>query len=394
MKRRSLFVFPLLAFPAWLFGQSPDPGPGGTTTRPPAKTARGRRASDEDDAPSTPKRSRKLDEDTEPSGVDDGPSTPSAEAIPANFPNQVGFDWKTFPIEEYTSLDPNPPVPLQTAIIDWIIRRTTPAPWHGDKPAALYATKTQLRAYNSPKILKQVAEVVKQFNQAYANILSVRVRFIAAADSRWRYAVHQRLTPVGTGPQGQQIWYTSVADAEMVITQMQVWQGFKLIGDRSCQGINGQTLKFSKLDDKSYMGGIQREGAVGLGFQPKVEKLEEGVVLRLSPLLSFEGDSLDVAVELSTNLVRKLHPVKVLAPREVGPNEISLDVPEVSETRLNQTVKGWPLGQTLIISAGIQPGLGIDRGGLFNMKIPGTVPTGTELLVIVNIDIVKEKKAR
>ena len=122
-----------------------------------------------------------------------------------------------------------------------------------------------------------------------------------------------------------------------------------------------------------------------------MEKLEEGVVLRFSPLLSYEGDTLDAAIELSTNLVRRLHSVKVLAPREVGPGELSLDVPEVSETRLNQPVKNWPLGDALIISAGIQPGILMDKGGLFNLKIPGTVPSGTELLVVINAEIARSK---
>jgi hypothetical protein len=60
-------------------------------------------------------------------------------------------------------------------------------------------------------------------------------------------------------------------------------------------------------------------------------------------------------------------------------------VPEVSETRLNQTVKDWPLGQTLVISAGIQPGILMSKGGLFNMRIPGTVPGGTEVLVFLDV---------
>ena len=235
--------------------------------------------------------------------------------------------------------------------------------------------------------------MVERFTEAQANILSIRVRFIAAADSRWRYAVHSRLTPIGSGPQGQQIWHANVADAEMVIQQMQVWQGFKLLGNTSVDVLNGQTLKFDQTQARGFNGGVQRESAVGLGFQPKVENLMEGVVLKFSPLLTYEGDAVEAAVELSTNLVRKLHPVKVLAPREVGPGELTLDVPEVSETRLNQPIKNWPLGQTLIISAGVQPGILMDKGGLFNMKIPGTVPTGTELLVVINAEIANKKGA-
>ena len=384
LKRRSLMLLPLLAFPARLFGQD--------SPRRSSATAKNRKASDDADASTPARRSRDLSEDTGPGTADSGPESTVPESIPANFPNQPGFQWQNFKIGDYTSLDPNAASP-QTAIIDWIFRRTTPAPWHGDKIAVLCASRTQLRAYNSPKILKYVAETVERFIDAQANFLSVRVRFIAAADSRWRYAVHQRLTPVGNGPQGQQIWHTSVADAQMVISQMQVWQGFKLIGDRSANVLNGQTVKFSTTEERAFTGGVQRESAVGLGFQPKIEKLEEGIVLKFSPLLTYEGDTLEAAIELSSNLIRKLHPVKVLAPREVGPGEINLDVPEVSETRLNQPVKNWPLGQTLIISAGIQPGILMDKGGLFNLKIPGTVPTSTELLVVIDVEVA-DKKAR
>ncbi len=380
MKRRSLFVLPLLAFPARLFGQDPTP------RRAPAKTARNRKSSDDDEV-TTPAKKARTKSDDDPDG---GPDSSATEPTPANFPNQAGYQWKNIPIGDYTALDPNGASP-QTAIIDWIFRRTTPAPWHGDKIAVLCASRTQLRAYNSAKYIKYVEDTVARFTDADANVLSVRVRFIAAADSRWRYTVHQRLTPVLSGEQGQQCWFCNVADAEMVINQMQLWQGFKLLGNTSVEVLNGQTVKFEQTESRPFTGGVQRESAVGLGYQAKVEKLMEGVVLKFSPLLTWEGDSLEAAIELSTNLVRKLHPIKVLAPREVGSGELTLDVPEASETRLNKPIKNWPLGQVLIISAGIQPGILMDKGGFLNMKIPGTVPTGTELLVVINVETVKEK---
>ena len=385
MKRRSLFVLPLLAFPARLFGQD-------SPRRAPAKTAKNRKTSEDDDVPTKTKKSRGKSDDAD--APDGGPDSTVPDATPANFPNQAGSKWLNLPIGDYTALDPNGSSP-QTAIIEWIFRRTGTGPWHGDKIAVLSASRTQLRAYNSPKWLKYVEDTVDRFTSStVGDVLSVRVRFIAAADSRWRYAVHQRLTPAQSGSQGQQCWYTSVADAEMVISQMQVWQGFKLLGNTSVPVLNGQTVKFEQVEDRPFTAGVQRESAVGLGFQPKAEKLKEGVVLKFSPLLTFEGDTLDAAIELSTNLVRKLHPVKVLAPREVGPGELTLDVPEASETRLNQTIKDWKLGEVLIISAGIQPGILMDKGGFLNMKIPGTVPTGTELLVVINVETVKDKERR
>jgi hypothetical protein len=380
MKRRSLLMLSLLAIPGRLFAQD-------TARR--SRSSTSRQVSVEENEPPTTKARRPRQ--VEDAGVRDTGTEPDhSDAVPANFPEQAGFVWKTFPIAEYSALDPNQSSP-QTAIIDWIFRRTDPAPWHGDKIAVLCASRTQIRAYNSPKVIEQVAEVVERFTDAYADILSIRVRFVAATDSRWRYAVHQRLTPIGSGPQGQQIWQTSVADAEMVMSQMQVWQGFRLLEDHKYEMVNGLTLKVSHTEPRPFTAGVQRENAVGLGFQPKTEKLEEGIVLRFSPLLSYEGDGYDAAIELSTNVVRKLHATKVLAAREVGPGELSIDVPEVSETRLNKPIKNLPLGQTLVISAGIQPGVLQEKGGLFNMRIPGTVPTGTEILVIINVELANRK---
>jgi hypothetical protein len=33
----------------------------------------------------------------------------------------------------------------------------------------------------------------------------------------------------------------------------------------------------------------------------------------------------------------------------------------------------------------------IDKGGLFNLRIPGTVPTATELLTVINVEAVKRR---
>ena len=385
MKRRSLLILSMLGWSARALGQD--------APRRPKTTPRSRVVSDEgpDEAPKKrPSKTKAAKPETSPE--DDGPNSTSTsgEQLPAEIPNEPDFKYKTFDISAYTALSPTSASP-QTAILDWIFRRTETGPWHGDKVAILCASRTKLQAYNSKKVLDQVAETVKQFVDADADVLTVRVRFLAAADSRWRYTAYSKLTPVGTGPQGQQIWQTSESNVESVIALMQVWQGFKSLEDKKFEVLNGQTLRVESFLKKSYPGSVQREGAVGVGYQPKVESLTEGIVLRFSPLLSWEGDTLDAAIDLSTNLIRRFHQVKVLGPREIGTGEVILDVPEVSETRLNQSVKTWQLGQALIISAGIQPGLLLDKEGLFKMRIPGTVPTGTEALIVINVSISSAK---
>lgn len=310
-----------------------------------------------------------------------------------DFTQEPGFQWKNYDIAAYSkvvirsaSKRSSPPIP-QKALIDWIFRRTNSDVWHGEKRAVLCGGKTRLRVYNSPEVIKQVDEVVERFTNAVEDVLSIRVQFVAAVDTRWRYTVYSHLTPVGSGPQGQQIWTMKPADAALVLSNMSVQQGFRKIFDRSLNMINGQTLKISSSEKRGYAGGMQREGAAGLGFQPKAEELQEGITLRLSPLLTFDGDAVDAAIDLTVNTVRSFHRTKVLAPREVGSPEIAIDVPEVYMSHLDQTVKNWPLGQTIVISAGIHPGILEKKGGLFGLAIPGTYPTGTEVLIFLDAEL-------
>jgi hypothetical protein len=373
-RRKALFATMLLGglLPRRLLAQTPG------------STARSRKASTDTATTARPARRASAGDDPAEQPVDDSAAAADSPP-PADFPSESGQQWRTFDISKYTSLEHNQNNP-QTAIIEWIFRRTESAPWHADKVAVLCASRAQVRAYHTPTILRQVAEMVERFTDSTADVLSVRVRFVAAADTRWRYAVNTRLNLLGSGPQGQQIWTLKLEDAASVLTQMQVYQGFKLVADRRFEMINGQTIFMQSSVSRNYVAGLQRDSAAGQGFQPAVKPLEEGVVLRLSPLLSFEGDTLDAAIEFRANTIRALHRTTVLAPREVGPSETTIDVPEVSETRLNQTVRGWPLGQTLLISAGIHPGILQSKTGFMNLRIPGTVPTSTELLAFVDVE--------
>jgi hypothetical protein len=107
-------------------------------------------------------------------------------------------------------------------------------------------------------------------------------------------------------------------------------------------------------------------------------------------LLTYEGDALDLALDLRANTVKSLVPTKILTRREIGPTDMSIDVPEVVESRLNQTIQGWKLGQTLLIACGIHPGILQAKTGFLNLRIPGTVPTKTELIVTLDAEAVSD----
>lgn len=310
---------------------------------------------------------------------------------PAGFVNEPGFQWKRFPIGNYTRAASEQKSP-QKAIIDWIFRRTGTSDWHGEKTAVLAASKAELRAYNSPEVLDQVADVVQRFTEAIEDVLSIRVQVVAAADTRWRYAVYSKLEPVGIGSQGQQIWTLALEDAAHVLAQLQMNQAFRRLVDQRLEVVNGQTLTIRAFEPRTYSGGIERVSASGTGYQPRSDKLEESIVLRLSPLLSYEGDSVDAAVELTVNSVQAFQRTKIIAPREVGPSEMSIDVPVAYQTRLDQTLKNWRLGQTLLLSGGIHPGVIDKKGGW--LGTPLGAPSSTEVLVFLDVEVSSRSQGR
>ena len=269
---------------------------------------------------------------------------------------------------------------------------TGTADWHGEKIAALCASKTLLRAYNSPEVLDQVADVVERFTDAADDILAVHVRFFVTGDTRWRNAIFSQLTPVGSGPQGQQIWTMRMTDAVMLITQLQTQQGLRKLYDDRLEMVNGQLLTIRTAEPRTFAGGMQRESAAGQGFTPRADKLEESIILKLSPLLTFDGDAVDASIDLAVNTVRMFHRTKIVVPREQGPPEMSIDVPEVSMTRLEQTVKSWPLGQTLLVTGGIHPGILDKKGGW--LGTPFGAPTSSEVLVFLDTETVSKNRSR
>jgi hypothetical protein len=333
-----------------------------------------------------PPRDRELDDEPPADAAED--KNVEETSPPADVKPEAGYTSQTWNITRYTGIaatgsNTNP----EAKIIEWIFRRTGSADWHGPKAAILSASRSAIRAYHSPSMLKKVNEVVRCFNKSTADRLAFRVRFVRAADTRWRYLVHSRMTLVGSGPQGQQIWTLNPTDAANVLAQMQQYRGFEVLLDQNYKTINGQTLSVEKSTNFDYTAGVQRDGTAG-GAQPAAQQLKEGVTLRMSPLLRYEGDSMELALELRTNVVRRLIKTSILARRDAGANDLQIHVPEVSETRLDQAVENWPLGQTLLISAGVTPGILEPKNGV--LGLPGTKPTDRELLVFLDAETIGE----
>jgi hypothetical protein len=328
-----------------------------------------------------------------PQGPEDEPEGRDEDVkLPAAIPRPRDFKFKQYDISRYTSIPSVVQAPPQKALVDWILLRTGVQEWHGENVTVLSADRHYLNAYNSPEVIKQVDEIVSRFVEAAADTLKIQVQFIAAVDPRWRYTVLSRLTYVGGGPQGQQIWTMKSRDSALVLSQIQIQQGFRPLAKVGLEIVNGQTVTYKTREPRNFVGGLTPDPTGGAVFQPRPETILEGVVLKISPLLNYDANAIDAKLDLTVNTVRMLHRTKVIAPRQPGEVETSIDVPDATQTHLDQTVRNWRLGQSLIISAGIHPGIHDKKSGLFNLPIPGTFPTATEVLVFLDVETVERDR--
>src|SRR5689334_3859292 len=95
-----------------------------------------------------------------------GPSRRTASRS-RNTTLEPGQQWRKWDIRRYTSTRiPHSATSPQSAIVEWIFRRTGTAVWHGEKLAALSASRTQIRAFHDAETLEMVNEVVERFVQA------------------------------------------------------------------------------------------------------------------------------------------------------------------------------------------------------------------------------------
>ena len=76
--------------------------------------------------------------------------------------------------------------------------------------------------------------------------------------------------------------------------------------------------------------------------------INEGYSVGISPLMSLDNQSVEVAIKADVDQVESLTPVKV----PVGGSNVDLNVPKVISWRLHERFR-WPADQVLLVSSGV-----------------------------------------
>lgn len=297
------------------------------------------------------------------------------------WPESHGQVWREHNILPYT-LRVNSTRRPERAIVDWILRETGQETWHGDRVASLTANSNQLRVYHDPQVQARVAEIVDRFVQGEPKQLSFRVRVVGVDDPQWRRRAYAILQPVPGSTHGPQSWLLEPEDASLLMSDLRNRRNFKEHAASHVFIFNGQTATIRSTRERSYVRNVRRQPTTYPGYQLELDRVDEGLVVELSPLATVDGQYLDAYVKVHVDQIEEMREVPIDAGTPFAPNQQTrVQVPQVAQLRVEERFH-WPTNKVLLIGLGVAPAAAPQQsGGLLNLGGPGR----QDLLVFVEV---------
>jgi hypothetical protein len=116
---------------------------------------------------------------------------------------------------------------------------------------------------------------------------------------------------------------------------------------------NGQSQSFEQLRGRNYVENQQPVNGGYPPYMPVTGELKEGYRLKLSPLLTVDRKTVDLAVKCDIDQVERLSNVNLDLPTALGqPFSTQIQIPQMVSWRLHERFT-WPADQVLILSCGI-----------------------------------------
>lgn len=267
-------------------------------------------------------------------------------------PNEQGQVWREYDISPYTLRVASTNKPEQS-IIDWILRETGYEAWHGEVASVLHADGRSLSVYHTPEMQSLVGDIVDRFVNSGAETQAFNVRVVTVGHPNWRAKAHRMLRATPTQSQGTQAWILEKEDAALLIAELSRRTDFREHGSPEMLVQNGQSATIASLRPHSYTRDVIVHPERWPAFEPEVAQFDEGFTLEFTPLLSFDGSTIDATVKCNLDQLEKLVPTVIEIPMANAPRQrTKIETPQVSHCRLHERFR-WPAGKVLLIDCGV-----------------------------------------
>lgn len=271
---------------------------------------------------------------------------------PGTLPNADGQVWREYDITPYTSRVTSTIKPEQ-AVVDWVLRETGHETWHGTPLGILSADRRTLRVYHTPEVHAVVAELVDRFVNTEAENHAFGVNVITVGHPNWRAKAHRMLHPIAVESQGVQAWIVAKEDAALLLADLSKRSDYRIHSSPHLLINNGQSNVVSAIQPRTYIRDVIPRPDVWPGFEMEVGQVDEGFSLQMSPLLSVDGNTIDVVLDCQIDQVEKLVSVMIDVPTPVAQRQrAKIEVPRLTHVRLREQFR-WPEDHVLLVGLGV-----------------------------------------
>jgi len=284
-------------------------------------------------------------------------------------PNQHGQVWREYDLTPYTTRIKDTPKPEQ-AIVDWILRETGTELWFGSPLGVLSADSTTLRVYHTPEVQNTVRNIVERFVAIDPESYKLSLRIVTVSNPAWRSTAAPLLKSVDVQSSGVDAWLLSQENAAVLLDQLKKRADFKELAAVDQPVLHGQALPLSQVQPKNYTRWLKMRPDGWSGYDPISGSIDEGFTLKLSPLVSLDGKTVEAQVNATIDQVEKLVtvPLDVKLGGQVQRSQIQ--VPQLVSWRLSERFR-WPADHVLLLSCGVVASpTGENGGALAILKQP------------------------
>jgi|694.fasta_scaffold00010_158 hypothetical protein len=267
-------------------------------------------------------------------------------------PNSAGQYWQEYDLRPYTKELNQVDRPHQ-AIVDWILRETGTDAWFTEPFGFLNADRDTLRVYHN----EQMHEVVRRVHERFVNGTTATqlygARLMSIGNPNWRTRAQGLMRSEKAQSPGVKAYLVSKENSALLLALLRGRPDFRELNAVDLVVHNGQSQSFEQLRGRNYVENQQPVNGGYPPYMPVTGELKEGYRLKLSPLLTVDRKTVDLAVKCDIDQVERLSNVNLDLPTALGqPFSTQIQIPQMVSWRLHERFT-WPADQVLILSCGI-----------------------------------------
>ena len=262
----------------------------------------------------------------------------------------AGQVWKTYDLAPFVKVAG---VGSEEHVVHWILQQTGYEQWHGKHAASLSASEAKLSCYHTPDMQFKVADVVERFTADVASPHRFQIRVIGIGSVRWRQQASETMTAMPTATAGVQAWVVPRENSAELVNRLLARNDVEELPVGPVFAANGVPATLSGVRERSYIQDITINSSLPNGWQPLLATCREGLSVDVQPLVSLDGELVDMVLRCRIDQIERMASVSVAVPVGNRP-DVKLEVPQISAVRIGERFR-WPVSRTLVIGLGLVP---------------------------------------